>query len=823
VGLCLERSDQLIVGILGILKAGAAYVPLDAEYPTQRLEFMLRDAGITFLVTQKELLERFPISDCTVICLDTQDSSLQKLPRSNPTTRVNAENLAYVMYTSGSTGIPKGVGIQHRAIVRLVIGSNYANLGPDRVFLHLATPSIDASTFELWGALLHGAKLVVAPNGVPDFRQLEELIQRNRVTTLWLTSTLFNQLIDHHPQALLGVQEILTGGEALSVPHIAKAQKILGPQSQLVNGYGPTEGTTFSTCYRIPFGVAPEQASIPIGRPIANTQVYILDAHRQIVPIGVPGELYISGDGLARGYLNRPELTVEKFVPNPFSDHDDARLYRTGDLVRWRSDGNLEFLGRIDDQVKLRGFRIELGEIETALYEHPDVAHCAVIVREDRNEDKRLIAYAVPAPGTRLNTSELRNHLRDRLPDYMLPAAFVPMQSLPLTANGKLDRLALPAPDDSRPDLSSGYVAPRNPIEQQLAAIWCDVLGIQQIGIHDNFFALGGHSLLAVRLFARIEKSFGRRLPLGVLFQRGTIDQLAKLLMETAEDSDVASVLSLQPKGKGRPLFLMPTIGGGAMVSRPLFERLGEHFPIVGLQLALAPQNLEIFKDLRATAGCLVAAMRKFQPNGPYALAGYSYGGMMAYEVACLLTEMGERVDVLAVIDTGPLRRGLKPHWTDHWKRIPSIVANLPSWLSEESRTVSASQFSQKITRKLTQSFRRMASRGMAKTQIEDVLDLDRIPLQNQELAQALFDGFREYVPKPYSGRLTLLKANTGSLLRGRSSDLGWSRFVRQLDIRSIPGNHETIFQPPHVDQMASHLSTLMEKRTAFDANLAEP
>ncbi|MFN7731086.1 MAG: amino acid adenylation domain-containing protein, partial [Pirellula sp.] len=341
VGLCLERSDQLIVSILGILKAGGAYVPLDAAYPTQRLEFMLRDAGITFLVSQKELLERFPISDCSAVCLDDQAESWQNLPRSNPTTQVNAENLAYVMYTSGSTGTPKGVAIQHRAILRLVIGSNYANFTPDRRFLHVATPSFDASTFELWGALLHGAKLVVAPHGVPDFRQLEELIQSNRVTTLWLTSTLFNQLIDHHPQALLGVQEILTGGEALSVPHIAKAQKILGPQSQLVNGYGPTEGTTFTTCFWIPFGVAPEQASLPIGRPIANTQVYVLDAHRQLVPIGVPGELYIGGDGLARGYLNRTELTAEKFVPNPFSDHTDARLYRTGDLVRWRADGNL--------------------------------------------------------------------------------------------------------------------------------------------------------------------------------------------------------------------------------------------------------------------------------------------------------------------------------------------------------------------------------------------------------------------------------------------------------------------------------------------------
>jgi thioesterase domain-containing protein/acyl carrier protein len=393
----------------------------------------------------------------------------------------------------------------------------------------------------------------------------------------------------------------------------------------------------------------------------------------------------------------------------------------------------------------------------------------------------------------------------------MLPAAFVEIEKLPLTSSGKINRRALPVPDDSRPELETEFAIPRNPIEQQLASIWSEILGIQEIGIHDNFFALGGHSLLAVRLFASIEKSFGRRLPLAMLFQHGTIGHLAEFLVESRPDSDIATVLTLQPEGDGRPMFMMPSVGGGAMVSRTLFECLDGRFPIFGLQLSLDPQNLDQFRDFRTTAGCLVKALRKFQPRGPYALAGFSYGGMMAFEVACQLNEMGEKVDLLAVIDTGPGRRGLDPWWKDRWTRLPGIAVNMPSWLREELRTFSARQLTERSVRKLRQLFRFFASKGLGKTEFDDVFDLGRIPIQNRELTQALYNGFRDYVPRPYSGKLTLIRAQTGPLLSGRSQDLGWTRFVSNLNIRHVSGNHETIWHPPHVIELAKQLSLLME------------
>src|SRR6266851_2096751 len=399
-------------------------------------------------------------------------------------------NLAYVIYTSGSTGWPKGVMIEHRAIGRLLFGVDYVVLDETKHVLQLSSVSFDASTFEIWGPLLHGAKCVLVPEKLPDFETLGETLRLHGVNTLWLTSSLFNEVVEHTAHILDPITQLIIGGEALSPTHVERALELL-PLTEIVNGYGPTESTTFTCCHRI-LSDREGHGPIPIGRPIANTAVYILDAFMEPVAVGVPGEIYIGGVGLARGYLRRPGLTAQRFVADPF--HDGARLYRSGDLARWRADGSIEFLGRIDDQVKIRGYRIEPAEVEAALVAHPAIERAAVVALDGGEGTKRLVGYVVCRDGEAPSVSELRAHLGQRLPDYMVPSAFVVLDALPLTPNGKLDRAALPAPE-GRPDLEVSYVAPRTPTEELLAGVWAKVLRIERVGVLDNFFELGGDSL----------------------------------------------------------------------------------------------------------------------------------------------------------------------------------------------------------------------------------------------------------------------------------------------------------------------------------------
>ncbi len=554
VGICVERSVEMVVGLLGILKAGSAYVPLDPTYPPSRLTWMLADAQVQVLLTQATLAHFIePLqatrSPLTTIYLDTNWPTLAKESEVNLVNQTTAENLAYVMYTSGSTGQPKGVSVIHRGVVRLVKNTNYANFTADEIFLQLAPISFDASTFEIWGALLNSAKLVIMPPQPPSLAELGNALRRYQVTTLWLTAGLFHQMVNERLEDLQELRQLLAGGEALSVPHVKKVLQML-KNGVLINGYGPTENTTFTCCYPMT-EVSQVGETVPIGPPISNTQVYVLDEHRHPVPIGTPGELYIGGDGLAREYFRRPELTAEKFVYVPiFGEHTEPlRLYKTGDLVRCRPDGILEFIGRIDHQIKLRGFRIEPGEIETTLQQFPNVRQALVIAKEISPDDKRLIAYLVVTPMALEQadfTRQLRLFLADRLPHYMLPSAVIRLTAFPTTPNGKVDRDALPLPTWKGTETVGDL--PRTPTEILLQKVFANLLGTTQIGIHDNFFDLGGHSLLATQLLVQVRDLFQVELPLPVIFEQPTIIELAELIeTEKTKCSEMLPPLPVQP------------------------------------------------------------------------------------------------------------------------------------------------------------------------------------------------------------------------------------------------------------------------------------
>jgi amino acid adenylation domain-containing protein len=502
VAICLDRSPEMVTAILATLAAGGAYVPLDAAYPAERLAFMLADTAAAVLVTDSRLAAGLPPHGARTVFLDEDADEIAAASPEPLDAATGPDSPACVMYTSGSTGRPKGIEVPHRAVVRLVRGTDFIHVRPDDVFLQMAPAAFDAATLELWGPLLNGARVALYPPEAPSVEGIERAVAEHGVTALWLTAGLFHLVVDERIGALRGVRQLMAGGDVLSVPHVRRVLAEL-PATALVNGYGPTENTTFTACHRVG-SIAADAASVPIGRPIANTRVYVLDWRMEPVPVGVPGELYTGGAGLALGYLNRPALTAEAFVPSPFGDGE--RLYRTGDRVRWK-ESVLEFLGRVDAQVKVRGFRIEPGEIEAALRAHPQVADAAVVAREDRGHPRRLVAYVASAGDEGELAPALREHLRATLPEHMVPAAVVVLDRLPLTPNGKVDARALPAPEPEHAQGAEAGAAPRDETEALLAELLASVLALDEVGIHDNFFALGGDSILCIQLVARAREA----------------------------------------------------------------------------------------------------------------------------------------------------------------------------------------------------------------------------------------------------------------------------------------------------------------------------
>jgi surfactin family lipopeptide synthetase C len=582
VGICVERSLEMLVGLLAILKAGGAYVPLDPAYPQERLAFMLEDSQVALLLTQKSLVNSLPKHKVKVICLDSDWETIARQSPEKPLSAVTFENLAYVMYTSGSTGKPKGVMIEHKSLVNYTQTANvvYAFQPCDHI-LQFASISWDTSAEEMYPCLTSGATLVLrTPSMLDSVSTFLQKCQDWSLTVINVPTAYWHELTAHlgltkasvFPKSL---RLVIIGGEGVLRERLITWHKYVGQDVRLVDAYGSTETTAVTTICDLS-GVDAALTELTIGRPIHNVQVYVLNQYLQPVPIGVPGELHISGAGLARGYLNRPEVTKEKFIPNPFERSRGAgeqgsrgaeflpnsqspiasrqspvpspRLYKTGDLVRYRLDGKIEFLGRIDHQVKIRGFRIEVEEIEAILSQHPEVRQSAIVVCEDKLGNKRLVAYVVPNQ-EKLSTTEVRRFLKQKLPDYMIPAAFVMLEVLPLTPNGKIDRKALPIPEVLQNSLEQEYVAPRTPEEEVLAHIWAEVLGLQRVGIYDNFFELGGHSLLATQLISRLQQTFGVNLPIRSLFETPDVSGLVEVLIRhETEPGKVAATARLRQK-----------------------------------------------------------------------------------------------------------------------------------------------------------------------------------------------------------------------------------------------------------------------------------
>ncbi|MFZ5918976.1 MAG: amino acid adenylation domain-containing protein [Chloroflexota bacterium] len=792
VGICTERSIEMIVGILGVLKAGGAYVPLDPAYPTERLAFMLEDAGVLILLTQQHLMAKLPTDKMQKICLDTDWNTMAGETRNNPKSEVTGNNLAYVIYTSGSTGKPKGVQIQHNGLLNLVHWHQKAfSVSQTDRATQIAGPGFDASVWELWPYLTLGASIHIPDEGTrASPLELQKWLVENAITISFLPTPLAESILALEWPDNVALRVLLTGGDKLNYHPLPTIP------FELVNNYGPTEDTVVTTSGVVPAKTRCETAP-GIGRPIANTRVYLLDSNLQPAPVGVPAELHIGGVGVGRGYLNRPELTAGRFIPDPFGDDPGARLYKSGDLARYRADGEIEFLGRMDHQVKVRGFRIELGEIEAVLHQVASVREAAVLARQDAPGDKRLVAYLVLAEGHAGVVDDLRAHIQKKLPQYMVPSAFVILERMPLTPSGKLDRRALPAPDGARVDGKRALVPPRDALELQLTLIWEDILGTRPIGVKDNFFELGGHSLLAVRLVAQVQQKLGKTLPLVALFRQPTIEHLAAVLRQ--EEADAGSlIVPLRAEGSAPPLFFVHPSGGSVHWYVDLARCLDSGRPFYGLQARGLNGDQALHTRIEDMAAHYVQAVRSVQPQGPYFIGSWSMGVIVAFEMAQQLEAQGQKVALLALLDQGPHVPGEEPQ--DQAAYLMDVFGkHLPLSL-ERLRQMDADQ--------------QVAHVFETAKEAEWLLP-DVTLSQFQHFIRILkthTDAWRRYVPQTYPGRVILFRASDGAEDAAGEADMGWGRFAAGgVEIRQVPGDHLSMMHEPHVQVLAEQLTACLK------------
>jgi amino acid adenylation domain-containing protein len=836
VGVYTERSLDMLVAFLAILKAGGVYLPLDPTAPKERLAYILSDSQVSVLLTQKNLMTALPDRKAKVVCLDAEWEIISQQSDRNPLNAVLDDNLAYIIYTSGSTGMPKGAAIEHRGMLNHLYAKIWdLELTENDAIAQTASQSFDISVWQLLVALLVGGCVCIFPDRiVRNPSELLEQIEQQGISILEVVPSLLQMMLQEIERIELSQQKLLPlsklrwlllTGEAL-LPKLCNRWLGYYPTIPMLNAYGPTECSDDVTHYPIYHPFEPETLHVPIGRAIANTQLYILNPQLQPIPIGVIGELYVGGMGVGRGYLNNPELTERVFMPDPFGS-SGSRLYKTGDKARYLSDNNIEFLGRLDYQVKLRGFRIELGEIEALLAQHPAVRESVVIVREE-SEDKRLVSYVVPDRQVATFDLEDRLHcfLNEKLPEYMMPSTFVLLESLPLTPNGKIDRQALPAPKQSNSKSNTNPISPRNSLELQLVSIWEEVLNIHPIGVQDNFFKLGGHSLLAASLVARIQQHFGKNLPLAALMQNPTIEQLATILCQQAGSYPWSPIVPIQPHGDKPPLFFAP---GGAMDVMEFYylaHHLGTDRPFYGLQSRGLDGELDPHTCIEDMASCYIESIQTVQPQGPYLLGGHSFGGYIAFEIAQQLQKQGQDVAFLAIVDEVALSASLqKPVDTpDETKDLELFARVMERFfdkeveLSEEvlsklntedrlnyygEQLAKANLLPHEIGKKQLQGFLRV-SKGVSQA-------FDRYQPQTISLPYIAFFRAHESHPDDFPSAPEYAEIYRDPLM-------GWQEFSTQpVECHVVPGDHVTMMAEPHVQKLAQQLKICIDRALAIN------
>ncbi len=785
VGICLHSSPDMMVALLAVLKAGAACLALDPKYPQERLAYMVEDSKARVLISDTRNSAMFPAAE--VISLPQDWKYIDEENSDNLDIDLSAENLAYVIYTSGSTGKPRGVELTHRGLVNhnTAAVKLYGLTAADYV-LQFSSISFDIAVEEIFPAWISGARLVLKTEDMPlaagDFVRW---IRQHRISVLDLPTAYWHEMVHQLSESNESLPErlrlVIVGGEKASPVTLAAWKKLAGGRVRWINTYGPTECSVIATAYE-PQAEIP--SPLPIGRPIANTQIRILNAHMQPQPIGIRGELHIGGKGVARGYLNRPEMTAAKFVNDPFATERGTLLYKTGDVARYLPDGNIEFLGRTDDQVKVRGFRVELGEIEALLAQFHGIDMAVVVPREDGRGEKTLVAYFVPAKEPAPIGSELREFLQERLPDYMLPSSFVKLDKMPLTPNGKVDKRQLPEPSAADSATIQELTAPKDALESQLVRIWETILGKSPIGVRQSFFDLGGHSLLAVRLMHRLEQVFGKRMPITVLFQAPTIEHMAELLRTKGWAPSWSSLVPIQPLGSKRPLFLVHGAGGTVIIYRDLARHLGTDQPIYGLQAQGLDGKQACLTSVEDMASHYLEAIRTIQPEGPYVLGGLSFGGTVAFEMARQLKAKGEEVALLALLDTFPGK----------YEPAASLLLKLGKMPARE-------QFDY-IQRKTTAYARNWKRR----------IDRMFLPQALKNVRRGIHLAGTQYSPKSYTGDITLFRASEKSLRGVNDSYAGWRELAGgKLEVVDIPGGHVSMLSEPQVAVLAEQLKSRLE------------